>query len=110
LEEGNVVADEENLDRRRARAPMNYYSENAYIDENIDDDDGADSVESADYSDDEQREQSGGSQEMEWRRDDIETIIALLSTFGYGRMPWDDFLKRAKLSKSHDQNEVRSQG
>ena len=102
--EGNVVADEPNLDRRRGRAPMNY-SENLHYDGNFIDDE--DSVESAEYNEDEQRVLWGGSRAREWRRDDTESIITLLSTFGYSRLPWDDFMSRANLSKSYDLAEVR---
>jgi chromodomain-helicase-DNA-binding protein 7 len=104
--EGNVVADEQNLARRRARTPMNYYSENLFNDETIIDDEA--SVESAEYNDDDDPDvQSNASQEKDWRRDDIERLIALLSTYGYGRLRWEDFTKRANLFKSYDLIEVR---
>ena len=101
--EGNVVADEQSLDRRRSRAPMNY-SESLNNDENVIGD--IDSVESAAFVDEEEEEEYS-SPVCEWRRNDIETIIVLLSSFGYGRLPWNDLLKRANLSQPYESAEVR---
>ena len=102
---GNIVDDEQILDQRRTRtAPMNYSErEDIYEDIPIADEE---SLGSEEYCDD-QRVTWGGSRTGEWQRDDVETVITLLSTFGYGRLPWTDFLTRANLSKVCDSGEVR---
>ena len=102
---GNIVDDEQILDQRRTRtAPMNYSErEDIYEDIPIADEE---SLGSEEYCDD-QRVTWGGSRAGEWQRDDVETVITLLSTFGYGRLPWTDFLTRANLSKVCDSGEVR---
>jgi hypothetical protein len=106
--EGNIVADEEAIDRRRRRAPMNY-SENlggpGFVgDEN--------SFESVEFVDEASREpttepsQWGDSHEHSWIRGDTESLVSSLSAHGYGRLPWDEFIKRAALSKHYDLAEV----
>jgi SNF2 family DNA or RNA helicase len=122
--EGNMVEDEETMERRRTRALLNY-SENDYKRQlnaalELDNDDGKNdddrSYESdgaGDYVDPQIRDENnerlrwGGTLPNEWKKDDVDNVVKTLSTVGYGRLPWKVFVQRSELSKNYDELEVR---
>lgn len=116
--EGSVEDDEEVAEGRRQRTQTNY-SEDKYkkllnaallVESEddasySDDSDGADEDGmTADAS--KERLRWGGSLPSEWKKDDVESVVKALSTFGYSRMPWDDLVKRFELTKVYSGQEV----
>lgn len=112
---GEGIGDDTNdmiLSDRRQRAHANY-SERAYsqqLDEQIllSDDDGDESDSDGDIGEDlvkvdgrHERIQWGGNAPSDWKKDDVENLIKVLSTFGYGQIPWESFAQRVGLEKDY---------
>lgn len=118
--EGSVGDDDEIAAGRRPRAQKNY-SENDYqrrLEKSLTMDNeveisgessgDSDADDYAPNGDSQERLQWGGSLASEWRKDDVESLVKSLCTFGYGRMPWELFAQRSALTKEYNISEVRA--
>jgi SNF2 family DNA or RNA helicase len=124
--EGNAVVNETLSVRPRMRALTNYNEiegvedvvvadDDSYEQANLsDDDESDDQLETCVHKDDQletcvhkERDMWGGSRPNEWKKDDVDRLVVSLATFGYGRLPWVEFTKRADLSKVYDISEVK---
>lgn len=109
--------DEKLLSGRRQRVQTNY-SERAYnqqlnVQLGLGNDDGDDSESDGDTDAEEpnddgthERFRWGGEAPNEWKKDDVESLMKSLSTFGYGQISWDEFTKRLELTKVYGIPEV----
>jgi superfamily II DNA or RNA helicase len=119
--EGNTGESDETIEKRRTRAPMNYSEQEYHRQLNaalkITLDDGIDRENKSDESDFEDEIQeddkhnlglnSGRPEPKDWGKVDIENLVKTLSICGYGRLSWDEFMKRSKVSKRYEEVEVR---
>lgn len=106
--EGSVDDDEEIAGGRRQRTHKNY-SETEYkkqLSALLDSDSEKSPDEDEVNGDGNERFRWGGSLPSEWTKDDVESLIKALSTFGYNRMAWKDFVNHSDLSKEYDLQEV----
>ena len=103
---------------RRQRAQANY-SERAYSHglneqhlkyDNVSDSDSNSEDEDLEDNGSHERARWGGTAPNEWKKDDVESLIKSLSTFGYGIVSWEDFIPRLQLSKEYGIPEVCSAG
>jgi hypothetical protein len=113
--EGSLDDAEEVATERRPRTQKNY-SEIAYkkqleaallvqSSDGENDSDSSDEDGATGYDSDE-RLRWGGSLPCEWKKDDVESIVKALSTYGYNRIPWDEFAKCSELTKLYGISEV----
>ena len=113
--EGSTGESAKSMEKRRTRPPMNY-SEMDYhrqldaalslkvVDENL-----SFKMDGSDVDDDSNVDlNSGEFLPKDWSKANIEYLAKALTTFGYGRLPWEELMKRAKLSKIYDEIEVRN--
>jgi SNF2 family DNA or RNA helicase len=119
--EGNAEEGDETMEKRRTRVPMNYSEQdyhrqlNAALKTTLDD--GINNGNKSDESDFEDEILENGKLNLalhpgvphtkDWGKSDVENLVKALSTFGYGRLPWDEFMKRSKMSKPYEEVEVR---
>jgi hypothetical protein len=116
--EGNMDNEEEIAGVRRSRTQKNY-SEKQYkvlLEETIrlDNDVGGSSGDESDDPDDEGDQSNGGkighgwggTSPDQWKKEDVETLVKAVSTFGYGCLPWSEFCERVSLSRVYDVKEV----
>jgi hypothetical protein len=109
---GEPAADEEAdlTTNRRQRTQIVSYAELDYqkqLEKALLSDDESDS----DASDGEENEQ-GSSERLrwggdDWKKDDVESLVKGLCTFGYGNLPWEDFVTRLEFTKTYEIDEVR---
>lgn len=57
----------------------------------------------------EERHQWGGASWTDWSKEDVEQVLKCLQCYGYGNIPWDEFLskKRLPLTKTYKPEELR---
>ena len=57
----------------------------------------------------EERHQWGGASVTDWSKDDVEQVLKCLQSYGYGNIPWNEFLskQRLPLSKTYKPEELR---
>ena len=113
--EGSVEQDENIVHGRRQRAETNY-SDRAYgqqlnaqlYSSNDDGGESSDDDEDANEGGGHERSRWGGKLLSEWKKDDVESLIKGLTTLGYGRVTWEEFLKHLDLTKEYGIDEVSS--
>lgn len=110
--------DDDDVDMARRSRTRTNYSDNAYKKEfeaSIRLDAGESSSDDSDYdhvkrtpemkSDEASR--AASNHLRYWKKDDVDTLLRLLSTYGYGNMPWADFLELSILTKVYTMDEVK---
>jgi hypothetical protein len=99
---------------RRQRVQANY-SERAYSQQlnehialggDVSDSDGDNEVDDLYDNGSHERARWGGTAPNEWKKEDVESVIRSLSTFGYGIVSWADLIPRLQLSKDYGTPEV----
>lgn len=114
--EGSVEEEDENIVKGRRKRAKADYTDQAYNQQlnaqlyssNDDAYDFSDESDEEDSNEDvgQERGRWGGKSLLEWKKDDVENLMKGLTTFGYGQIPWQEFLQHLNLTKEYGIPEV----
>lgn len=111
-----TAAATESTKKRRRRTETNY-AESAFT-RNLDAtifENGSSSSETDEDDEDADTEGDGGertrwggsSSESQWSKEDAETLLKSILTYGYGNLPWDEGMKKLEFGDAYNADEVR---
>lgn len=114
LGESSAIDDTALLDSKTRHRPRANYSEQEYqksLEAHfrlVDEDAMRSDSENSDFAEDNrERMRWGGKLGTEWSRDDAESVLKALTTYGYGIIPWHDFVRKLQLSKTYSDLEIK---
>lgn len=66
----------------------------------------SDDDDASDLASGKERVRWGGSRPSEWKKEDAESVAIMLSTIGYGRIPWEEFKTLLPFTKPYEISDV----